>query len=1259
LALAGCALAFGVAWQPADANPQGGVVVAGSATIAQPSTALLQVQQFSQNAVINWQGFSIGGGEAVRFLQPSSTASVLNRVVGSDPSRILGSLSANGRVYLVNQNGVFVGPDAQIDAAALVMSTADIRTDDFMSGRLDFSQPGKPGAKIVNEGRITAREGGLAALVAPGVENRGVISARLGQVVLGGAPAFSLDLLGDGMVNILLTPQGMRAIIDATGKPLASYVDTTGRINAEGGRIWIGAAQARGIVDSMVNIGGELRATRVAQRGGEITLLGGDRLDISGSVVATSADGAGGTIGASADRVTLAAGARVDASGSAGGGTVLVGGAYQGRQSVAGAHGNARTLSVADGAQVRADATAEGKGGQVVLWSDEDTRFAGSVSARGGALGGDGGVMEVSGKKTLAFDGRADASAARGQAGTLLLDPGSLTVEQGGTGGFSAAGSDSTVAASTLNAVLRGGTSVALQADDDIRVNALIDARPFAGSTDGMAGAGLSLAAGRAVEINAPIVLNDGAFTVRSGSFRQADGNVIATLGHQAVDVQTRGDIQSQYLLTSGAVRLQSTEGNVTAARAIGGESEGTSQPVGSLSIRADAGTVGLAGGARVAGDVSVQAASLGTIGGIQAGGDIGLGATRGNVLLGSLESTGAGTLRVDSAGDITLPAGSRLLTRGGSIVLTASGGRIDTEGLVAANDPAGGPAPAGSIRLEARDDLTVRQLAALGSTVLQSGTGSILLKESLGGTDRDRPALGSLQLAAGRDITINGLNLAGSASVGLEVEAGRLGQGGRILVNERIGVSTGNLRFGSATASFDRDYAVVLRQSVYARTGTQNITFNVPVVVDGGGILAGWRAALNAGAAPASLIDMILIPNNVGNEEAEALVAAGGGFYVRLQPDGKPAEVCSSAAACGPDYALMVPKLVISNQEKPFGTDTGTIRLAGDYWATKIADLNGVDRASAALKLIAPLSAVKPRTNPDGTPDQNSFAEKDPVDHINQAGSVQGTYRAVEFTLGDQQAAVDLNFVHLQVLKPSDQGDPTVYRLNKDGSNFLDALPVVTEYGADPKTSGDPVSLSLLLFPGKLNSGVQLDNGKVIPSGGDAGFSSNSAPSASFVPVSAVGTGVDLSAQILAALPPAPSAPIASGGGSGSGGGGGSGGGAGGATGGPGSPAVVVATPTSVVRDTSTVDPNVVVAANALARDAAEREPGTGCGSGERVVVGRARTDEADVGGTSALRGAPAPVFRTSYALGTVSPSLTSADRGSITGSSGGNACQ
>ncbi len=128
------------------ALPTGAVVVAGDASVAVAGNRMT-VTQASQNAVLNWQSFSIGAGQAVQFMQPNSQSVALNRVIGTDPSSILGSLSSNGKVFLVNPHGILFGQHAQVNVNGLVASTLDIGDADFMAGRYAFS--GNSGAAPV------------------------------------------------------------------------------------------------------------------------------------------------------------------------------------------------------------------------------------------------------------------------------------------------------------------------------------------------------------------------------------------------------------------------------------------------------------------------------------------------------------------------------------------------------------------------------------------------------------------------------------------------------------------------------------------------------------------------------------------------------------------------------------------------------------------------------------------------------------------------------------------------------------------------------------------------------------------------------------------------------------------------------------------------------------------------------------------------------------------------------------------------------
>src|SRR5262249_9074232 len=157
----------------AHAEPRGGNVVGGTATVS-GTGGNVTVDQSSNRAIINWTTFNIGRGETTTFNQPTSSSVVLNRVTGGlGPSEIYGTLNANGQVFLINRDGVLVGPTGVINTAGFLATTHDIKNSDFMAGRYNFNIPGRSDASIVNNGTITATTGGFAALVAPGVRNSG------------------------------------------------------------------------------------------------------------------------------------------------------------------------------------------------------------------------------------------------------------------------------------------------------------------------------------------------------------------------------------------------------------------------------------------------------------------------------------------------------------------------------------------------------------------------------------------------------------------------------------------------------------------------------------------------------------------------------------------------------------------------------------------------------------------------------------------------------------------------------------------------------------------------------------------------------------------------------------------------------------------------------------------------------------------------------------------------------------------------------
>ncbi len=441
---------------PAQANPENGNVVSGSATIAVDGKKLDVLQQ-TDKVVIDWRTFNIAIDEHTQFHQPSSSSIALNRVLTPDPSYILGRLSANGNIILINPNGVFFGANSRVDVNGLVASTADINNSDFMQGRYDFLKPGNPNAIIRNDGLINAKEAGLVGLVAPIVENNGIISAKLGRVSLASGDTFTLDMYGDDLINVAVS-----------GNVAQQIVRNTGKIEAAGGRIAMTAAAGRDVVDSLIEVKGELKAPAVAEKNGKIiiyaegsnavkdpitkgtksgksTVLVDGKIDASGKGTGEK----GGSVEIYGDQVGLLANAEIDTSGSVGGGDINIGGDYQGL----GDKPKALATYVDQNAIVNADAIDNGNAGDVIFWSDDATRYYGTTYARGGALGGNGGLVEVSGKNYLDFQGNVDTSAVIGETGNLLLDPGDINICLFGSSSLAACnptGSPSLVAASNI-----------------------------------------------------------------------------------------------------------------------------------------------------------------------------------------------------------------------------------------------------------------------------------------------------------------------------------------------------------------------------------------------------------------------------------------------------------------------------------------------------------------------------------------------------------------------------------------------------------------------------------------------------------------------------------------------------------------------------------------------------------------------------------------------------------------------------------------
>jgi filamentous hemagglutinin family protein len=575
LLTAACAVAMSVP-QATDAQVGSANVVGGQATVSVGPNSTI-VHQFTDKAIINWSSLSVPSGNLLQFLQPSSSSIALNRVLGGGASIFDGSILANGRVWIINPNGVLFGANASVNVAGLLATTSDIRNQDFLAGNYTFGIPSSnPNAAVVNAGNITAANGGSVLLAAPSVANQGVIQATLGTVVLGGANAFTVDFQGDKLLSFAITAPVTQAPTDANGKPVAALVSNSGTIEADGGTVLLTARTARNLIENVINTTGMISAKSAHEENGEIVLDAGPegsasvngRLDASGTAPGTT----GGTVEVLGGTVAVNAGATIDASGDAGGGTVLIGGNLHG----AGPQPNALHTTVAAGAAIHVDAGSSGNGGTVAVWADETTVFNGAITARGGALGGNGGMIETSGKQALAVvTGTVDASAANGQAGTWLLDPSNIFVQNGGTsslftqpdGTYGLVGIDylfPIIPPITINyfvdpgAIASSTANVVLQASNNITI---VDPVTLQNT-----GIGLALAAGNLITVNAPITTKGGAIqlTANTGGFPTGSGSiVVAAALSTAGGGQTGGSVA---LTVSGGTGSITLAQNITTA---------------------------------------------------------------------------------------------------------------------------------------------------------------------------------------------------------------------------------------------------------------------------------------------------------------------------------------------------------------------------------------------------------------------------------------------------------------------------------------------------------------------------------------------------------------------------------------------------------------------------------------------------------------------------------------------------------------------
>ena len=350
------------------ATPGGETVVAGAATFDRPAAGQLDVNQTTNRAIINWDHFDIGKDAATRFNQPGTNSLAVNRVTGAgdDPTKILGRLEANGRVMVLDRNGVLFGKTATVDVGGIIASTGDVSNADVTDGNSQIEIFDADQGFVENRGQMTIADAGLAALVAPIVRHSGVINAKLGRVSLASGSAATLDLFGDNLITLAVDGDLEHALVEHRGKTFA-----------EAGNVQITTDVAQDVVDNSINMKGIIDVSSFSQKAGKIVLSGAQDATVNGKLLA-GGEGGGGDISVDAKDIGIKGNAvlSTDTHFIGGGGTITL------------------TAPGSIDSHGKIIANAEEGGGTVIIHAGDNVGVTGKVEARATG-GGSGGLIDI------------------------------------------------------------------------------------------------------------------------------------------------------------------------------------------------------------------------------------------------------------------------------------------------------------------------------------------------------------------------------------------------------------------------------------------------------------------------------------------------------------------------------------------------------------------------------------------------------------------------------------------------------------------------------------------------------------------------------------------------------------------------------------------------------------------------------------------------------------------------------------------------
>jgi filamentous hemagglutinin family protein len=636
----------GQAW--AANLPSGATVVHGTVDLQQQGNDALRILQGSQSAIVNWQSFDIGAGALVDIVQPNIDSALLSRIVGGTPSEILGSLNANGHLFLVNPNGIIFGKDSTVDVHALIASTLDIADSAFLSGNISFT--GDSEAAVINLGSINAES--FAALIGGKVSNAGSIISRGGDAAL---------LAADAILEVG-EASGGKITLDLSGL-LGGTADNSGSIDVAssttqgGGATILGEQVAvSGTVDASGATGGGLVRIGGDYQGQNTNLANAQTTNISGTISADSSlNGDGGRVIIWADGVTTFIGdLSAIGSGSGSGGFAEVSGKnilnFEGSVDLSSASGVSGTLlldptnitikNVGSHTSISGSTTLEpsAAAGSVISLSTLNTALASSnviiqTSAGGGSETGNISVdsgLAITGSNDLTITADGDITMI---SGSINLGSGDLSVTAGNTR------TDGTI---LLFSSITAGDLV-LVADDAIQLTGAVDVSNGGGTISGT----VSQTAG-SVTIN-------NITTPATISSSTNNGNVtIQGSGNLSINSITAGTAQVSVTSTAGSVidHASDTTADITADTVILSAATG----------------LGSSAAIELASATSISATSAGS-------GNIDIDhVADASTSITTIAQTGTGHILFDQTGSQALAITNNATTAAGNLTLTTDG---------------------------------------------------------------------------------------------------------------------------------------------------------------------------------------------------------------------------------------------------------------------------------------------------------------------------------------------------------------------------------------------------------------------------------------------------------------------------------------------------------------------------------------------------------------------------------------------------------